>query len=34
MKRNKIISILEYSVKNKMLVGILAVSLIGASGIF
>ena len=34
MKRNKIVSILEYSAKNKMLAGILAVSLIGASGIF
>ena len=34
MKRNKIISILEYSARNKMLVGILAVSLIGAGGVF
>ncbi len=34
MKRNKIVSILEYSVRNKMLVGILAVSLIGAGGVF
>ena len=34
MKRNKIVSILEYSARNKMLVGILAVSLIGAGGVF
>lgn len=34
MKRNKIVSILEYSAKNKMLAGILAVSLIGAGGVF
>ncbi len=34
MKRNKIISILEYSTRNKMLAGILAVSLIGAGGVF
>ena len=34
MKRNKIISILEYSARNKILVGILAVSLIGAGGVF
>ncbi len=34
MKRNKIVSILEYSVRNKMLVGILTVSLIGAGGVF
>ncbi|MGV3152798.1 LysM peptidoglycan-binding domain-containing protein [Sarcina ventriculi] len=34
MKRNKIVSILEYSTKNKMLAGILAVSLIGAGGVF
>lgn len=34
MKRNKIISILEYSVRNKMLVGILTVSLIGSGGVF
>ena len=34
MKRNKIVSILEYSARNKMLVGILVVSLIGAGGVF
>ena len=34
MKRNKIVSILEYSARNKMLAGILAVSLIGAGGVF
>ena len=34
MKRNKIISIIEYSTRNKMLAGILAVSLIGAGGVF
>ena len=34
MKRNKIVSILEYSAKNKMLAGILAVSLIGVGGVF
>ena len=34
MKRNKIVSILEYSARNKMLVGILVVSLIGAGGMF
>ena len=34
MKRNKIISILEYSTRNKMLAGILAVSLIGTGGVF
>ena len=34
MKRNKIVSILEYSARNKMLVGILAISLIGAGGVF
>ena len=34
MRRNKIVSILEYSVRNKMLVGILAVSLIGAGEVF
>ncbi len=34
MKRNKIISILEYSTRRKILVGILTVSLIGAGGIF
>ena len=34
MKRKKLISILENSAKNKMLVGILAVSLIGAGGVF
>ena len=34
MKRNKIVSILEYSARNKMLAGILAVSLIGVGGVF
>ena len=34
MKRNKIISILEYSTRRKLLVGALTVSLIGAGGIF
>ena len=34
MKRNKIISILEYSAKNKILVGVLAISLIGVGGAF
>ena len=33
MKRKKIVSMLEYSMRNKMLVGLLAVSLIGAGGI-
>ena len=33
-KRNKIVSLLEYSARNKILVGILAVSLIGAGGVF
>ena len=32
MKRNKLVSIIESSVKSKVLVGVLAASLIGASG--
>ena len=34
MRRNKILSILEYSARNKILVGILTVSLIAAGGVF